>query len=131
MLIHPHERGQIRLYISKYKLYSYVFSLFTVQDITTMIISLLIYQKNASVCFGRIAPLFIEKKKHLQEQERHIFVVPHKSYLSACQRWKTLQKQPISAYKGAESLFFELRFFCPAAAEKALRRAGAVHAEEL
>lgn len=40
-------------------------------------------------------------------------------------------KQPISAYKVAESMFFELQFFCPAAAEKQFRQAEALHAEEL
>lgn len=40
-------------------------------------------------------------------------------------------KQPISAYKVAESMFFELQFFCPAAAEKQFRQAEALHTEEL
>jgi len=41
-----------------------------------MIISLLIYQKNASVCFGRIAPLFIEKKSTCRSK-RDTFLLCH------------------------------------------------------
>ncbi len=35
------------------------------------------------------------------------------------------EKQPISAYKVAESMFFEPQFFCPAAAGKQFRQAEA------
>lgn len=43
------------------------------------------------------------------------------------------EKQPISAYKVAESMFFfsYIFFSCPAAAEKQFRQAEAPHAEEI
>lgn len=69
---------------------------------------------------------------HLQKKQRHIFVLPHKSYFVCSPEMEDIaEKQPISAYKVAESMFFEPRFFCPAAAVKQFRQAEALHTEEL